>query len=190
MKKILVETSARHIHVTQEALEILCGKGATLEVKAMLSQPGQFCSTTKLNLVGPKNAINGVSISNLSDGYFRVTFDLSDCYAEKKVLSDGSESIVIYFVQKEDKKLPQEEICLSMDAFIGKQGVTIDGYKEYDVAITTSPTTLKPETRVLNGYVKYYENGDAEDVCYTLTDIDDVLDIQRKPKEKALQRKR
>ena len=62
MKKILVETSARHIHVTQEALEILCGKGATLEVKAMLSQPGQFCSTTKLNLIGPKNAINGVSI--------------------------------------------------------------------------------------------------------------------------------
>lgn len=62
MKKILVETSARHIHVTQEALEILCGKDAKLEVKAMLSQPGQFCSTTKLNLVGPKNAINGVSI--------------------------------------------------------------------------------------------------------------------------------
>lgn len=62
MKKIIVETSARHIHVTQEALEILCGKGAKLEVKAMLSQPGQFCSTTKLNLVGPKNAINGVSI--------------------------------------------------------------------------------------------------------------------------------
>ena len=62
MKKILVETSARHIHVTQEVLEKLCGKGASLEVKAMLSQPGQFCSTTKLSIVGPKNAINGVSI--------------------------------------------------------------------------------------------------------------------------------
>ena len=62
MKKILVETSARHIHVTQEVLEKLCGKGASLEVKAMLSQPGQFCSTTKLSIVGPKNTINGVSI--------------------------------------------------------------------------------------------------------------------------------
>ncbi len=62
MKKILVETSARHIHVTQETLEKLCGKGAQLEVKAMLSQPGQFCSTTKLSIVGPKNTINGVSI--------------------------------------------------------------------------------------------------------------------------------
>jgi len=62
MKKILVETSARHIHVTQETLEILCGKGAKLEVKAMLSQPGQFVSTTRLDLVGPKKSIAGVSI--------------------------------------------------------------------------------------------------------------------------------
>ena len=62
MKKILVETSARHIHVTQETLEILCGKGAKLEVKAMLSQPGQFVSTTRLDLVGPKRTISGVSI--------------------------------------------------------------------------------------------------------------------------------
>lgn len=62
MKKILVETSARHIHVTQETLEKLCGKGAQLEVKAMLSQPGQFVSTTRLDIVGPKRTISGVSI--------------------------------------------------------------------------------------------------------------------------------
>ena len=60
--KILVETSARHIHVTEEALEYLMGEGFKLEVKKMLSQPGQFASTTKLNLVGPKNTIKGVSI--------------------------------------------------------------------------------------------------------------------------------
>lgn len=62
MKQFIVETSARHIHVTQEALEILCGKGAQLEVKAWLSQPGQFVSTTRLEIVGPKRSIAGVSI--------------------------------------------------------------------------------------------------------------------------------
>ena len=62
MKKILVETSARHIHLNQETLELLCGKGAKLEVKAMLSQPGQFVSFTKLDLIGPKKSISGVSI--------------------------------------------------------------------------------------------------------------------------------
>lgn len=62
MDRIIIETSARHIHVTAEALEILCGKGAKLAVKKMLSQPGQFVSDTRLNLVGPKNTISGVSI--------------------------------------------------------------------------------------------------------------------------------
>lgn len=62
MKKILVETSARHIHVTQEVLEYLLGEGAELHVKKMLSQPGQFASDTKLDVVGPKNTIKGVSI--------------------------------------------------------------------------------------------------------------------------------
>jgi len=62
MKDILVETSARHIHVTQEALDILCGPGFKLEVRKELSQPGQYVSNTRLDIVGPKNTIKGVSI--------------------------------------------------------------------------------------------------------------------------------
>ncbi len=54
MKEILVETSARHVHVTQETLEQLFGKGAELEVRAMLSQPGQFVSNQRVDLVGYK----------------------------------------------------------------------------------------------------------------------------------------
>ena len=53
--KILVETSARHIHLTAEAVEVLFGKGAELTVKKMLSQPGQFATANeKIKLVGPK----------------------------------------------------------------------------------------------------------------------------------------
>ncbi len=51
-KPILVETSARHVHVTQETLEILFGKGHELEVRKMLSQPGQFASNDKVEVVG------------------------------------------------------------------------------------------------------------------------------------------
>ena len=50
--KILVETSARHVHVTQETLEVLFGKGHQLEVRKMLSQPGQFASTDKVTVLG------------------------------------------------------------------------------------------------------------------------------------------
>ena len=52
MKKIIVETSARHVHVTQETLEVLFGKGHQLEVRKMLSQPGQFASTDRIDVIG------------------------------------------------------------------------------------------------------------------------------------------
>ena len=52
--KILVETSARHVHVTQETFEKLFGKGAELTKKKDLSQPGQFVSNEKITIIGPK----------------------------------------------------------------------------------------------------------------------------------------
>jgi len=62
MDKILVETSARHIHVTAEQVEILFGKGASLTNKKDLSQPGQFACEERVTLVGPKKSIANVSI--------------------------------------------------------------------------------------------------------------------------------
>lgn len=61
-KKFIVETSARHVHVTQEHLEILFGKGATLTHKKDLSQPGQFACEERVTIVGPKKEMPNVSI--------------------------------------------------------------------------------------------------------------------------------
>lgn len=55
--KILVETSARHLHLTREAVEILFGKGHTLTSKKALSQPGQFACEEKVEVVGPKSSL-------------------------------------------------------------------------------------------------------------------------------------
>ena len=74
--KILVETSARHIHLTDEALEIL-GIEA-LEVKKMLSQPGQFASNTKLDIIGPKKTICGVSVLGPTRDHCQVEVSLTD----------------------------------------------------------------------------------------------------------------
>ena len=52
--KVLVETSAHHVHVSDEALEALFGKGATLTNKKDLSQPGQFACVEKVTVVGPR----------------------------------------------------------------------------------------------------------------------------------------
>ena len=60
--KVLVETSARHVHVTREVLDILFGKDYELTVKKMLSQPGQYASAERIDVVGPKKTLSGVSI--------------------------------------------------------------------------------------------------------------------------------
>ena len=60
--QFIVETSARHAHVTQETLELLFGEGYQLTVKKELSQPGQFASNERITVVGPKKELANVSI--------------------------------------------------------------------------------------------------------------------------------
>ena len=60
--KVLVETSARHIHLTEEHIEALYGKGATLTKKKDLSQPGQYACEERATIVGPKKSIPNVII--------------------------------------------------------------------------------------------------------------------------------
>ena len=60
--EVLVETSARHLHVTQEVLETLFGKGYELTRKKDLSQPGQYACAERVDVVGSKKTLSGVSI--------------------------------------------------------------------------------------------------------------------------------
>ena len=62
MSQILVETSARHVHVTKETLEVLFGKGHELTKKKDLSQPGQYACEERVTVVGPKKELANVSI--------------------------------------------------------------------------------------------------------------------------------
>lgn len=55
--KIMVETSARHIHVTAETFATLFGPDATLTNKKDLSQPGQYACAERVTVVGPKGEI-------------------------------------------------------------------------------------------------------------------------------------
>ena len=61
-KPVLIETSARHIHVSQADLETLFGAGYELTKKKDLSQPGQFACEERVAVIGPKGEFKGVSI--------------------------------------------------------------------------------------------------------------------------------
>jgi len=54
--KVEIEGSGKHCHVTRETLETLFGEGFELEIKKMLSQPGQYATPHKITVVGPRRS--------------------------------------------------------------------------------------------------------------------------------------
>ncbi|MEG0979155.1 MAG: phosphate propanoyltransferase [Oscillospiraceae bacterium] len=77
-KAVIVETSARHAHVTKEVLEILFGEGYELTHKKDLSQPGQFATNEKIRVVGPKGEFPSISILGPVRPETQVELSMSD----------------------------------------------------------------------------------------------------------------
>lgn len=80
MENILIETSARHVHVTREQVEILFGEGYQLTPKKDLSQPGQFACAEKVEIVGPRGSLKA-SILGPERKAGQVEVSLSDARA-------------------------------------------------------------------------------------------------------------
>jgi len=78
MKKILVETSARHAHITEEHLKILFGDDVQLTPVKDLSQPGQFACEERITVVGPKKELSRVSILGPTRAETQVELSLTD----------------------------------------------------------------------------------------------------------------
>ena len=80
-KEVLVEISARHVHVSKEDLEVLFGKGYELTPKKDLSQPGQFACEERVTVVGPKRELAGVSILGPCRKATQIEISLTDARA-------------------------------------------------------------------------------------------------------------
>ena len=76
--EVLVEISARHVHVTEEALAVLFGEGHELTFKKALSQPGQFATEERVTIVGPKRELPNVSILGPCRAANQVEISLTD----------------------------------------------------------------------------------------------------------------
>ncbi|WP_066506506.1 phosphate propanoyltransferase [Abyssisolibacter fermentans] len=57
-----IALSNKHIHLSQEHVEILFGQGYELTKMKDLSQPGQFACEEKVDIVGPKGTLAGVRV--------------------------------------------------------------------------------------------------------------------------------
>lgn len=78
-KPVPIEASARHVHLSKEAVELLFGAGATLTKKRDLSQPGEFLSEQRLKLVTAKGEIANVAVLGPERKAVQVELSMTDC---------------------------------------------------------------------------------------------------------------
>jgi len=79
LNPLVVNVSARHVHVTPEALETLFGPGAKLTKLKDLYQDGEFASEQTVNLIGPRNRmIPNVRILGPTRNYTQVELSYTD----------------------------------------------------------------------------------------------------------------
>lgn len=78
MAQVLIETSARHVHLSKEHIDILFGAGHELTFKKALSQPGQFACEERVTVVGEKKEIRNISILGPARSATQVEISLTD----------------------------------------------------------------------------------------------------------------
>lgn len=76
--KIIVEVSARHVHLSDKDLNTLFGEGYTLTKKKDLSQPGEFAAEERVTVIGPKRNLENVSILGPTRKQTQVEISLTD----------------------------------------------------------------------------------------------------------------
>lgn len=77
-KKIMVETSARHIHLSEEAVIALFGEGYALTKKKELSQPGEYACEERVTIVGPKKELANVIVLGPTRPNTQVELSMTD----------------------------------------------------------------------------------------------------------------
>lgn len=101
--EVPVEVSARHVHLTEEAVEQLFGPGARLTPKRPLSQPGQYLSEERVTLVTPKGRIEHVAVLGPVRKAIQTELSLTDCrqlgiQAPLRLSGDLEEAADIYLI--------------------------------------------------------------------------------------------
>lgn len=79
--EILAEASARHVHLTKEAVEALFGPGVSLVKKKDLSQKGEFLSEQRVTIVTAKGDLTHVAVLGPERPAVQVELSRTDCRA-------------------------------------------------------------------------------------------------------------
>ncbi|MCL2494088.1 MAG: phosphate propanoyltransferase [Oscillospiraceae bacterium] len=123
-KPVPIETSARHVHLTREHLDILFGAGYVLTPMKPLSQPGQYACEERVAVVGPKSTFPGVSILGPVRPASQVEFAITDAiklgvYAPVRESGDVADSAACKLVG------PAGEVELAEGVIVAKRHIHV-----------------------------------------------------------------
>lgn len=77
-KELPVGLSNRHIHLSQEDIDVLFGEGYKLTKAKDLAQPGQYAANEKVDVKGERGTIKGIRVLGPSRNKSQVEISLGD----------------------------------------------------------------------------------------------------------------
>lgn len=130
-RKVLVEISARHIHLSDEHLAVLFGEGHTLTNLKELSQPGQFATEERLTIKGPKGEMQRVIVLGPTRPETQVELSATDArslgvVAPVKMSGDIKDSGAITLIG------PKGEVELSEGVIVAKRHIHLSDLEASD----------------------------------------------------------
>jgi acetate kinase len=138
-KKILIEVSAHHIHLSRGELDLLFGPGSELTHRVDLSQPGQFACEETIDLIGPKGRVEHVRVLGPLRDQSQVEISMTEEYklgikAPIRASGDldGSPGITLEGT-KGPCHLPQGTICALRHIHMSPEDALSFGLKDRDI---------------------------------------------------------
>ena len=77
--KVEIGLSNKHVHLSQNDVETLFGKGAELHPTKYLKQPGQYACEEKVDVVGSKGTLKGLRVLGPTKNVTQVELSNTDC---------------------------------------------------------------------------------------------------------------
>ena len=143
-KKIPIEVSAHHVHLSQAEVDTLFGPGYELKKRSDLSQPGQYACEETVNLIGPKGRVERVRVLGPTRSQTQVEISVTEelklgIKAPIRSSGDlkGSPAIILEGSSNNSHEIREGVICALRHIHMAPEDALAFGIKDRDIVMVT-----------------------------------------------------